>query len=43
VIFAQPPRPPLPAAALLERRRHLPRIDPVRLRADIDETIDPRI
>jgi prevent-host-death family protein len=34
---------PLAAAVLLERWRRLPPIDPVRLRADIDETLDARI
>jgi prevent-host-death family protein len=34
---------PLTAAVLLERRRHLPPIDPAQLRADIDETLDARI
>ena len=31
------------AEVLLERWRRLPPIDPVRLRADIDETLDARI
>ncbi|MEA2302546.1 MAG: hypothetical protein QOE44_3081 [Solirubrobacteraceae bacterium] len=34
---------PLAAAVLLERWRRLPPVDPVRLRADIDETLDARI
>jgi prevent-host-death family protein len=34
---------PLAATVLLERWRRLPPIDPVRLRADIDETLDARI
>jgi prevent-host-death family protein len=34
---------PLPAEALLERRRHLPAIDPKRLRADIDAVLDARL
>ncbi|MEA2370202.1 MAG: hypothetical protein QOH12_596 [Solirubrobacteraceae bacterium] len=34
---------PLGAAVLLERWRRLPPIDPVLLRADIDETLDARI
>lgn len=31
---------PLPAAALLERWRRLPAVDPTRLRADIDAVVD---
>jgi len=31
------------AEVLLARWRHLPAVDPVRLRADIDETLDARI
>ena len=34
---------PLAAEVLLERWRRLPPMDPVRLRADIDETLDARI
>lgn len=34
-------RPGLTAQALLERRRHLPAVDPVALRREIDEVIDP--
>jgi antitoxin (DNA-binding transcriptional repressor) of toxin-antitoxin stability system len=34
-------RTPLSAEALLERRRRLPAMDPVALRADIDELLDP--
>lgn len=34
---------PLAAAVLLERWRRLPPIDPIRLRADIDETLDARV
>jgi len=30
----------LDAATVLERRRHLPRVDPARFRADIDAAID---
>jgi hypothetical protein len=26
---------------LIERRRHLPRVDPANLRADVDAVIDP--
>jgi len=33
-------RVPLTAAELIARRRHLPAIDPTRLRADLDATID---
>jgi len=39
---------PLPRAGpdpaiLLDRRRHLPHIDPTSLRQDIDQTIDPSL
>jgi prevent-host-death family protein len=34
---------PVAAAVLLERRRRLPPVDPVLLRADIDAIVDPRI
>jgi prevent-host-death family protein len=34
---------PLAAAVLLERWRRLPPVDAMQLRADIDETLDPRI
>lgn len=34
------PRPALDAATLLERWRHLPVVDPIRLREDIDAVID---
>lgn len=37
------PRRPLPAATLLERWRHLPELDPVQLRADIDDLLDPSL
>lgn len=37
-----PRRGPDPAT-LLERRRHLPHIDPTALRQDIDQTIDPSL
>jgi prevent-host-death family protein len=37
------PRRPLPAATLLERWRHLPELDPARLRADIDDLLDPSL
>lgn len=33
-------RDPLPLASLLERWRHLPVVDPDRLRADIDDLLD---
>lgn len=34
---------PVPVAALLERWRRLPIVDPDRLRADIDELLDPAL
>lgn len=34
-------RPALPAEVLLERWRHLPAVDPVGFRADIDAVLDP--
>jgi hypothetical protein len=37
------PRRPLPAAVLLERWRHMPAVDPVQLRADIDSVLDPAL
>jgi prevent-host-death family protein len=37
------PRRPLPAASLLERWRALPAVDPARLRADIDDLLDPAL
>ena len=33
----------LSATALIERRRHLPVVDPTRLRADVDELVDPAL
>ena len=36
-------RPPLAAASLLERRRRLPAVDPVALKHDLDDTVDPRL
>ena len=33
----------LSATALVERRRHLPTVDPVRLRADVDQLVDPAL
>lgn len=36
----QPLRPALSAEALVDRRRHLPGIDPVALRADLDRLLD---
>lgn len=39
----RPLRPPLTAEVLIERRRGLARIDPDRLRADIDEVLDSRL
>jgi prevent-host-death family protein len=37
------PRPPLSAAVLLERWSRLPRVDPAKLRADIDAVLDPTL
>jgi prevent-host-death family protein len=37
------PRRPLQAALLLERWRSLPAVDPVKLRADIDDLLDPSL
>lgn len=34
------PPPPLPAEVLLQRRRSLPKVDPVLLRSDIDAVVD---
>ena len=34
------PRARLTASALIERFRHLPAVDPVRLRADVDAAVD---
>ncbi len=36
-------RPPLTAEALLARWRHLPPVDPERLRADVDAVLDPEL
>jgi antitoxin (DNA-binding transcriptional repressor) of toxin-antitoxin stability system len=36
-------RPPLSAEALLSRWRQLSAVDPGRLRADIDQLLDPRL
>jgi prevent-host-death family protein len=35
--------PPIPAAVLLARWRHLPAVDPDRLRSDIDAALDARL
>ena len=35
--------PPLSASVLLARWRHLPAVDPDRLRSDIDATLDSRL
>lgn len=44
VAYLRPvPRAPLKASALLANRRHLPHVDPVKLRADIDAVIDPAL
>ena len=37
------PRPTLSAEALLERWSRLPRVDPARLRTDIDAVLDPTL
>jgi prevent-host-death family protein len=37
------PRRPLQAVLLLERWRALPVVDPAKLRADIDEALDPAL
>ena len=37
------PRLALDASTLLERWRHLPAVDPVRLRSDIDDVMDPSL
>jgi prevent-host-death family protein len=37
------PRRPLQASLLLQRWRVLPAVDPARLRADIDELLDPAL
>lgn len=37
------PRRPIPAAVLLDRWRRLPAVDPAKLRADIDELLDPSL
>jgi prevent-host-death family protein len=36
-------RPGVTAEVLLERWRRLPRLDPDRLREDVDEVLDPRL
>ncbi|GGI02804.1 type II toxin-antitoxin system Phd/YefM family antitoxin [Egicoccus halophilus] len=36
-------RPAVKAEVLLERRRRLPHVDPVRLREDLDELLDPTL
>ncbi len=37
------PRRGLRASELIERRRHLPPVDPARLREDIDGMLDPSL
>jgi prevent-host-death family protein len=37
------PRPPLQAALLLQRWKSLPAVDPARLRADVDDLLDPAL
>jgi len=40
----RPVRRPRPSAAtLVERRRHLPKVDPDELRRDIDAVLDPQL
>lgn len=40
----RPVRPAGPSAAvLIERRRHLPEVDPDRLRRDLDTVLDPQL
>jgi prevent-host-death family protein len=39
----RPLRPPLSAEALLTRWRSLPAVDPVALRADVDQVVDPTL
>ena len=40
----RPRRRPAPASAdLIERRRHLPKVDPDQLRRDIDAVLDPTL
>lgn len=39
----RPLRPALSAEALLSRWRRLPDVDPLRLRSDLDELLDPRL
>lgn len=37
------PRQPFSAATLLARWQHLPRVDPRKLRRDLDEVLDPSL
>lgn len=37
------PRPAASASELVTRRRHLPRVDPARLRGDLDAILDPSL
>ncbi|MDQ6784360.1 MAG: type II toxin-antitoxin system prevent-host-death family antitoxin [Actinomycetota bacterium] len=37
------PAPAVSAETLVARRRHLPPVDPERLRVDIDATVDPQL
>ena len=39
----RPLAPPLSAAALLSRWRHLPAVDPASLREDVDRVLDARL
>ena len=35
--------PPVPAGVLIERRRRLPPVDPIALRAELDAAVDPSL
>jgi prevent-host-death family protein len=37
------PTPPASTASLIARRKHLPHVNPIQLRADIDAVIDPAL
>jgi prevent-host-death family protein len=37
------PKPPTSTAELISRRAHLPHVDPVALRSDIDAILDPSL
>ena len=36
-------REPVPLDVLIARRRHLPQVDPARLRKDLDQALDPSL